>query len=142
MNPVKIFGNLIKEDKPVRLILDNIYGIGYKKADSICNELLLYPQCKISEVPPQKVNKLNEILESMNVGPKLKMMEIKQKRNLVRIGTIRGQMLQAGLPVNGQRLNANGRTARKVNKRWFMYNVPDENELNVRNPQSYIKNKK
>lgn len=112
---IKLLGRVITGNNYVREVLRGIYGIGYSRATQICNNLLIHRECRIQELPREKIDELDRALEQMEVGPKLKAREIQAKKKIAELGTIRAQMLQAGLPVNGQRYSSNAKTAKKLN---------------------------
>ena len=59
----RIAGINIPEDKQIKTALTYIYGIGLSLARKILNEAGVEPQLRASQLTPEQVNKLKEIIE-------------------------------------------------------------------------------
>lgn len=109
----RIAGINIPENKKIEISLGYIYGIGRSLARKILAETKIDPSLKASQLTPEQVNSLREIIEKRyKVEGELrreKMIAIKRLRD---IGCWRGLRHIRGLPVRGQKTKTNTRTIR------------------------------
>jgi len=109
----RIAGVNIPENKQIEIALTYIYGIGRSLARKILRETEIEPTKKASELTPQEVAKLKDMIEkSYKIEGELRreiMMNIKRLKD---IGTWRGIRHIKGLPVRGQKTKTNTRTVR------------------------------
>ena len=109
----RIAGVNIPENKQIEIALTYIYGIGRSLARKILRETEIEPTKKASELTPQEVAKLKDMIEkSYKIEGQLRreiMMNIKRLKD---IGTWRGIRHIKGLPVRGQKTKTNTRTVR------------------------------
>jgi len=109
----RIAGVNIPKEKQIETALTYIYGIGLSLSRKILAELGINPQRRASQLTPEEVNKLKDIIEKKykieGELRRIKMMHIKRLRD---IGCWRGLRHIKGLPVRGQRTRTNSRTIR------------------------------
>jgi len=109
----RIAGVNIPEKKQIEIALTYIYGIGLPLSRRILAETEIDPKKRASDLTPEEVNKLKEIIEKrLKVEGELRreiMMNIKRLKDIV---AWRGIRHIRGLPVRGQRTRTNTRTVR------------------------------
>jgi len=109
----RIAGIDIPKEKQIEIALTYIYGIGCSLSKKILTEAGVNPYKKASELTPEEVNKLKDIIEKRykieGELRRIKMMNIKRLKD---IGCWRGVRHIKGLPVRGQRTRTNTRTVR------------------------------
>ena len=113
----RIVGIDIPNDKPVRIALRYIYGIGPTKAMDICRKAELDPQVKAGKLSEQELSKIASVLESDCVIEGQLRRQVQQ--NIARLRDIRcyrGLRHRRGLPVRGQRTRTNARTRKGPKK--------------------------
>ncbi|MFC1663826.1 30S ribosomal protein S13 [Patescibacteria group bacterium] len=109
----RIAGINIPEKKRIEFALTSIFGIGLSLSRKILAEAKIKAGLITSQLKPEEVSKLKEIIEKkykIEGGLKREiMMNIKRLRE---IGSWRGTRHIKGLPVRGQRTRTNTRTVR------------------------------
>ncbi len=109
----RIAGINIPEQKQIERALTHIYGIGLVSSRKILREAGIDPYQHSSDLTPEQVNKLRDIIEKKyKTEGELRreiMLNIKRLRE---IGSWRGIRHSKGLPVRGQRTRTNNRTVR------------------------------
>lgn len=109
----RIAGVNIPENKQIEIALTYIFGIGRSLSGKILEEAKVNPRKRASELTPQEVSNLKDIIEkNYKIEGELKrerMMNVKRLRD---IGSWRGLRHIKGLPVRGQRTRTNTRTIR------------------------------
>ena len=113
----RIVGIDIPNDKPVRIALRYIYGIGPTLAMDICRKAELDPQVKAGKLSEQELSKIASVLESDCVIEGQLRRQVQQ--NIARLRDIRcyrGLRHRRGLPVRGQRTRTNARTRKGPKK--------------------------
>jgi small subunit ribosomal protein S13 len=109
----RIAGVNIPEKKQIEIALTYIYGIGRPLSRKILAEACIDPQKRASQLTPQEVNKLKEIIEkNYKIEGELKRAIILNIKRLKDIGSWRGIRHIKSLPVRGQRTRTNTRTVR------------------------------
>lgn len=109
----RIAGINIPENKKIEISLTYIYGIGRSLARRILIETKIDPELKASQLTPEQVNFLREIIEKRyKVEGELKREKMIAIKRLKDIGCWRGLRRVKGLPVRGQRTRTNTRTVR------------------------------
>mgnify|MGYP000544758303 CR=1 FL=1 len=104
-------------NKPVRIALTYIYGIGHTSADAICNKTGVDGQQRMNEVPADDLNKLRSVIENDYIVEGRLRTEISLNiKRLMDIGCYRGLRHRKGLPVRGQRTRTNARTRKGPKK--------------------------
>lgn len=107
----RIAGTEIPDNKPNRIALTYIYGIGPKFAADICKELELDPQQRAVELNEDQLAAIAGLLESKYIIEGALRRQVQQ--NIARLRDIRsyrGDRHRRGLPVRGQRTQTNART--------------------------------
>ncbi|KAJ3195541.1 hypothetical protein HK101_011831 [Irineochytrium annulatum] len=111
-----LLGVNLPDGKVVSVALRYIYGVGKKSGEDICNRLLIHQQCKLRDLPEEKVTQISALLNTMKIEAELKREELNNINNMIQIGSYRGIRHKGGFPVKGQRTITNARTAKKLNK--------------------------
>lgn len=113
----RIIGVDIPNDKRVDIALTYIYGIGRKRAATICQRTRIDPAILGKDLSEAHVAAIVKILqESYTVEGDLRRQVAQNIRRLTAIGSYRGLRHRRGLPVRGQRTKTNART-RKGSKK-------------------------
>jgi small subunit ribosomal protein S13 len=109
----RIAGVNIPEKKQIEVALTYIYGIGRPLSRQILKKANINPLLKTSELKPEQINLLKEIIEKeYKVEGELRR-EVKQNiKRLKEILSWRGMRHAKGLPVRGQTTRTNSRTVR------------------------------
>ena len=100
-------------NKPVKVALTYIYGIGRSSGEEICKKAGVDPDTRINDLPPEDVTKVRQIIDSdYKVEGRLRTEVALNIKRLMDIGAYRGLRHRRGLPVRGQRTKTNARTRR------------------------------
>ncbi len=113
----RIVGIDIPNDKPTRIALRYIFGVGPTRAMEICRKADLDPDAKASELTEQQLSAIASVLESDFVVEGQLRRQVQQ--NIARLRDIRcyrGLRHRRGLPVRGQRTKTNARTRKGPRK--------------------------
>jgi len=115
--PARIAG-IILPNKPLKVALGYIYGVGSTLAKLIITKAELDPQIRPNDLSEAEVNRLRDIIEKQyKVEGDLRrevLLNIKRKRE---IGSYQGMRHFRNLPVRGQRTKTNSRTVRGNTRR-------------------------
>ena len=115
--PARIAG-IILPNKPLRISLRYIYGIGPTLAIKVAELAKLDPQARPNDLTDVEVNRLKDIIEKGHkVEGELRrevLLNIKRKRE---INSYMGMRHSRNLPVRGQRTKTNSRTVRGNTRR-------------------------
>lgn len=115
--PARIAG-IILPNKPLRISLRYIYGIGPTLAIKVAELAKLDPQARPNDLSETEVNRLKDIIEKGHkVEGELRrevLLNIKRKRE---INSYMGMRHSRNLPVHGQRTKTNSRTVRGNTRR-------------------------
>ncbi len=115
--PARIAG-IILPNKPLRISLRYIYGIGPTLALKVAEIAKLDPQARPNDLTDVEVNRLKDIIEKGHkVEGELRrevLLNIKRKRE---INSYQGMRHSRNLPVHGQRTKTNSRTVRGNTRR-------------------------
>ncbi|MDP2789706.1 MAG: 30S ribosomal protein S13 [bacterium] len=115
--PARIAG-IILPNKPLRVSLRYIYGIGPTLAIKVAELAKLDPQKRPNDLTESEVNRLKDIIEKGHkVEGELRrevLLNIKRKRE---INCYTGMRHSRNLPVRGQRTKTNSRTVRGNTRR-------------------------
>ncbi len=107
----RIIGVDIPDDKPVRIALTYIYGIGPAVSERILKSVGIDGALRARELTPEQVASLvGEIQSNYRVEGDLRREVSQNIRRLMSIGCYRGLRHRRGLPVRGQRTKTNART--------------------------------
>jgi len=113
----RVAGTDIPDNKPIRIALRYIFGVGPAFADAILKEAALDPQARASTLTDDDVAKLNQIIDASYVVEGALRRQMQQ--NITRLRDIRcyrGERHRRGLPVRGQRTKTNARTRKGKKK--------------------------
>ncbi len=113
----RIGGVDIPDNKPVRISLRYLYGIGPKFADVICKEIGIDPQMRANKLTEDEIAKITNFIEANYVVEGALRRQVQQ--NIARLRDIRcyrGDRHKRGLPVHGQRTKTNARTRKGKRK--------------------------
>lgn len=109
----RIAGVSIPENKQIIIALTYIYGIGRSLSRKILIEAGIGPDIRASDLTPEQINKLREIIEKRHkIEGELRREIITAIKRLKDIGCWRGLRHIKGLPARGQRTRTNTRTIR------------------------------
>ncbi|HUV81077.1 MAG TPA: 30S ribosomal protein S13 [Patescibacteria group bacterium] len=109
----RIAGVNIPENKQIKISLTYIYGIGKTLASRILKETEIKPTKKASELTPQEVSDLKDVIEKKyKIEDELKREVMTNIKRLKDVGSWRGIRHIKKLPVRGQRTKTNTRTVR------------------------------
>lgn len=113
----RISGVDIPDNKPIRIALRYIYGIGPKIAEDIVKEAALDGQARANTLTEDQLAQVGGIIEEKLVIEGALRRQVSQNISRLRdIRSYRGDRHRRGLPVRGQRTQTNART-RKGRKR-------------------------
>ena len=106
----RLVGVDIPNDKPVRIALTYIYGIGPSRAHEICTNAKVSEDIRVKDLTEDQINALrNETDKYVLVGDLKREVEMNIKTKM-EIGSYQGTRHKKGLPVRGQHTSRNART--------------------------------
>ncbi len=104
-------------NKPTRIALTYIYGIGRSSGERICEKAGVDPHVRMNELSSDGISKIREIIENdYTVEGRLRTEVSLNIKRLMDIGCYRGLRHRRGLPVRGQRTKTNARTRKGKRK--------------------------
>jgi small subunit ribosomal protein S13 len=107
----RIAGVDIPDNKPLRISLRYIFGVGPKFAEQICEEAGLDGQARANTLSEDDVARLTSIIDNNYIVEGALRRQVQQNINRLRdIRSYRGERHRRGLPVRGQRTSTNART--------------------------------
>ena len=107
----RISGVDIPDNKPIRISLRYIYGIGPKFAEDILKEANIDGQLRANTLSEDDVANLTHIIDNNYVVEGALRRQVSQNISRLRdIRSYRGERHRRGLPVRGQRTQTNART--------------------------------
>ena len=113
----RISGVDIPADKPIRISLRYIYGIGPTNADQILKELNIDGQRRAKELSEEDLARIIGIIDRSFLVEGALRRNIQQNIARLRdIGSWRGNRHRRALPVRGQRTRSNARTRKGPRK--------------------------
>jgi len=113
----RVVGVDIPDNKPTRISLRYIYGIGARHAQDICDKGGIDPRVRAKDLTEEQLSKIASIVESDYVIEGQLRRQVQQNIARLRdIGCHRGQRHRRGLPVRGQRTKTNARTRKGPRK--------------------------
>ncbi len=112
----RISGINIPEQKPVKISLTYIFGIGKKTALDILNKLSIRPELRAKDLTSDQILKLQNEVKELMVEGELKRTIRNNIEILKRIKSYRGLRHSMGLPSKGQRTKTNARTKKGKKK--------------------------
>lgn len=109
----RFLGVNIPDKKRIEIALTYIYGIGPTRAKYVLESARVHPDKRASELAPDELNRLKEIIEkNYKIEGDLKREVMFNIKRLKDIKSYRGIRHMRGLPVRGQRTKTNSRTRR------------------------------
>ena len=106
----RLVGVDIPNDKPVKISITYIYGIGRHTAENICKDAKVDGMIRVKDLTDDQLAAIrNEIAKYKVEGDLRREVALNIKR-LTEIGCYRGTRHRRGLPVRGQRTKTNART--------------------------------
>jgi len=113
----RVAGVDIPNDKPVRISLRYLYGIGPQTALELCEKAGIDPEVRANKLTEDQLSKLASLLDSEYVIEGQLRRQVQQNIARLRdIGCYRGMRHRRGLPVRGQRTKTNARTRKGPRK--------------------------
>ena len=113
----RVVGVDIPGDKPMRISLRYIYGIGPSNALDVCSKAGVEPQMRAKDLTEDHLSKIAGVIERDYVVEGQLRRQIQQDIARLRdIGCYRGMRHRRGLPVRGQRTKTNARTRKGPRK--------------------------
>jgi len=107
----RITGIDIPDNKPIRIALRYIHGIGPKSAEDICTEIGVDPQARAHTLTEDQLAQIGGVLEaSYLVEGALRRQTSQNIQRLREIRCYRGDRHRRGLPCRGQKTQTNART--------------------------------
>jgi small subunit ribosomal protein S13 len=113
----RIIGVDIPGDKPTRISLRYIFGIGPRSAAEICQKAEIDPEMRAKDLTEGQLSKIAGILDGEYMVEGQLRRQVQQ--NIARLRDIacyRGLRHRRGLPVRGQRTKTNARTRKGPRK--------------------------
>ncbi len=113
----RIAGVDIPDNKPIRIAMRYIYGIGPKNAEVILNEAKIDGQTRANKLTEEQLAHIAGIIEAgFPVEGVLRRKIGQDIQRLKDIRSYRGDRHRRGLPVRGQRTKTNARTRKGKRK--------------------------
>lgn len=113
----RVVGVDIPNDKPTRIALRYIHGIGPTSAMQVCQKARVDPQVRAKNLTEEELSRIASVLESDYVIEGQLRRQVQQNVARLRdIGCYRGLRHRRGLPVRGQRTKTNARTRKGPRK--------------------------
>ncbi|MDH5363945.1 MAG: 30S ribosomal protein S13 [Dehalococcoidia bacterium] len=113
----RIAGLDLPKDKPIKVALQYIYGIGAAASQQILTAAEVDPNIRVKNLTEEQVSQLRGIVDKQYKveGDLRREVQFNIKR-LIDIGCSRGIRYRMNLPVHGQRTRTNARTKRGQRK--------------------------
>ena len=113
----RIAGLDLPKDKPIKVALQSIYGIGATASQQILTAAEVDPNIRVKNLTEEQVSQLRGIVDKQYKveGDLRREVQFNIKR-LIDIGCSRGVRYRMNLPVHGQRTRTNARTKRGSRK--------------------------
>src|ERR1041385_4148881 len=113
----RISGVDIPDNKPIRISLRYLHGIGPHLADVILTQLGIDGQMRANKLTEDNIAHINQAIESDYVVEGALRRQVQQNiQRLKDIRSYRGERHRKGLPVRGQRTKTNARTRKGKKK--------------------------
>ena len=106
----RIAGVDVPDNKPIRIALRYIYGIGPSQSDSILKEAGIEGRTRANKVTEEQLAQIASLLGNHVVEGALRRQTAQNIARLRDIRCYRGDRHRRGLPVHGQRTRTNART--------------------------------
>jgi small subunit ribosomal protein S13 len=109
-----ILGTRYAPTKKIRIALTNIFGIGFNKANQICDQLGFSDAYKVNQLTKNQIDQIIKLFnKSYLIDSELLRIIQNDVKRLIHIGCYRGFRHTDGLPLRGQRTHTNAKTSRK-----------------------------
>jgi small subunit ribosomal protein S13 len=113
----RIAGVDIPDNKPIRVSLTYIFGVGPKVANDILEEAQIDPMVRARELGGDDISRIASIIDrGYEIEGQLRRRIAQDVLRLRKIGCYRGIRHARGLPVRGQRTRTNARTRKGKRK--------------------------
>ena len=112
----RVAGVDIPNNKPTRIALRYIYGVGPKHAEEICEKAQLDPQLRAAKLTEEELSRIASVLGDYVIEGQLRRQVQQNIARLRDIACYRGLRHRRGLPVRGQRTKTNARTRKGPKK--------------------------
>jgi len=113
----RIAGVDLPKDKPVRVALQRIYGIGVTSSQRILAATGTDPGIRVKDLSEEQVARIRDVIDKEHrVEGDLRRDVQSDIKRLIEIGCYRGTRHRMRLPVHGQRTRTNARTKRGPRK--------------------------
>jgi small subunit ribosomal protein S13 len=113
----RIAGVDLPKDKPIRVALLSIYGIGATSSQQILSNTGIDPGIRVKELSDEQLGQIRSIIDNQyKVEGDLRREIQSNIKRLVEISCSRGIRHRMSLPVHGQRTRTNARTKRGARK--------------------------
>ena len=112
----RVAGVDIPNNKPTRIALRYIYGVGPKHAEEICEKAQLDPQLRAAKLTEEELSRIASVLGDYVIEGQLRRQVQQNIARLRDIACYRGLRHRRGLPVRGQRTKTNARTRKGPRK--------------------------
>ena len=113
----RIAGVDLPKDKPVRVALQRIYGIGVTSSQRILAATGTDPGIRVKDLSEEQVARIRDVIDKEHrVEGDLRRDIQSDIKRLIEIGCYRGTRHRIRLPVHGQRTRTNARTKRGPRK--------------------------
>jgi len=112
---IRISGVIMSQRKHIYIALQDIYGIGKKRAINICEKTNIQKSSKVIDIENAKILDIQNAVNSYKIEGELRREVSMNIKRLVDIKSYRGKRHRSGLPCRGQRTKTNAKT-RKKNK--------------------------
>jgi len=113
----RIAGVDLLKDKPIKVALQYIYGVGPTLSQRILATAGVDPNIRVKDLAEEQVGQLHSVIDKQYrvEGDLRREVQFNIKR-LIDIGCTRGTRHRMNLPVHGQRTRTNARTKRGARK--------------------------
>ena len=107
----RISGIDLPRNKPIKIGLTYIFGIGNTSANKIVQAANVSPSTRCSDLTDEEVTRIRAIIdEDYQTEGDLRRFISQNVKRLTEIGSATGRRHRVGLPVRGQRTRTNART--------------------------------
>lgn len=112
----RLVGVDIPNDKPVKISLTYIYGIGRVTAENICKDAKVDGMIRTKDLSDDQIAAIRNEIAKYKVEGDLRRDVAMNIKRLTEIGCYRGSRHKKSLPVRGQRSKTNARTRKGPRK--------------------------
>lgn len=113
----RIAGVDLPRNKPMKVALTYIYGVGHKTSADILSKAGVDPALRTDDLTEVDISNIRQIIEGeYTVEGDLRRETSMNIKRLMDLGCYRGLRHRRGLPVRGQRTHTNGRTRKGPRK--------------------------